>query len=47
MGNSIMARRAGFLSILQGLLLFIPLAVFAGAVNWPSDSLRYIRANGE
>jgi len=33
-----MARRAGFLSILQGLLLFIPLAVLGGAINWP-DSL--------
>ena len=38
MSNSIMARRAGFLSILQGLLPFIPLAVLGGAINWP-DSL--------
>jgi hypothetical protein len=33
-----LAKWAGFVSILQGLLLFIPLTVLGGAINWP-DSL--------
>ncbi len=32
------ARWAGLVSIIQGLLLFIPLTVLGGAINWP-DSL--------
>ena len=33
-----LARWAGSMSILQGLLLFVPLVVLGGAINWP-DSL--------
>ena len=32
-----LARWAGSMSILQGLLLFVPLVVLGGAINWPES----------
>jgi hypothetical protein len=36
-GNSGLARWAGWISILQGLVLFIPLFVLGAAINWPES----------
>jgi hypothetical protein len=38
MSQSSITKTAGFVSILQGLLIFIPTIVLGGAINWP-DSL--------
>ena len=37
MASAGLARWAGSMSILQGLLLFVPLVVLGGAINWPES----------